>query len=77
MVCRVLEVVQAKHRRLLIAEVVECCVSGQFVTTADVKHQVADSAKLDPIIYALDNSYYRTSNVIGTGTNEGVCRKVA
>ncbi len=69
--CRVLEVVQVKHRRLFIAEVVECYVSPQFVETVDGKHQIADLFKLDPILYALDNRYYRIGNVIGTGYSEG------
>jgi flavin reductase (DIM6/NTAB) family NADH-FMN oxidoreductase RutF len=73
--CRVLEVVQVKHRRLFIAEVVECYVSPQFVETVDGKHQIADLFKLDPILYALDNRYYRIGNVIGAGYSEGSCHK--
>ena len=73
--CRVLEVMQVKHRRLFIAEVIECYVSNQFVETVDGKHAVADLSKLDPIIYALDNRYYRIGDAIGTGYSEGACYK--
>ncbi|MCK5212971.1 MAG: flavin reductase family protein, partial [Dehalococcoidia bacterium] len=73
--CRVLEVMQVKHRRLFIAEVIECYVSNQFVETVDGKHAVANLSKLDPIIYALDNRYYRIGDAIGTGYSEGACYK--
>ena len=73
--CRVLDVVQVKHRRLFIAEVVECYVSNQFVETVDGEHKVADLSKLDPIIYALDNRYYGIGGAIGTGYKEGLFHK--
>jgi len=73
--CRVLEVTQIKHRRLFIAEVVECYVSAPFVQTVDGKKRVADLSKLDPIIYSLDNRYYRIGEAIGTGYCEGICHK--
>ena len=73
--CRVLEIVQVKHRRLFIAEVVECYVSHQFVDTIDGKQRVADLSRLDPVIYALDNRYYEIGGTIGTGYREGLCHK--
>lgn len=73
--CQVQEVVQIKHRRLFIAEVLECYVSTSFVESIDGKPQIADLAKLDPIIYALDNHYYRIGNVVGVGYHEGTCHK--
>ena len=73
--CLVLEAAQIKHRRLFITEVVECYVSPPFVQTVDGKEQVADLCKLDPIIYALDNRYYRIGEAIGTGCREGLRHK--
>ncbi len=73
--CRVLEVAQIKHRRLFIAEVLECYVSESFVESSDGKPRIADLSKLDPIIYALDNRYYQIGNVIGGGYHEGTCHK--
>ena len=73
--CLVLEVVQIKHRRIFIAEDLECYVSEQFVETSDGKHQIADLSKLDPIIYALDNRYYRIGSAIGVGYREGIPHK--
>lgn len=75
--CQVLDVVQVKHRRLFIAEVIECYVSSQFVETVDGKHAVANLSKLDPIIYALDNRYYKIGAMIGTGYSEGICHKAS
>jgi flavin reductase (DIM6/NTAB) family NADH-FMN oxidoreductase RutF len=75
--CRVLEVVQVKHRRLFIAEVVECYVSQKYVETVDGKHTLADLSLLDPIIYALDNRYYGIGSAIGTGYQEGLHLKEA
>ena len=69
--CRVVEVVQIEHRRLFIARVLECYVSDEFVQIIDGKKKIADVCALDPIIYALDNRYYRIGEPIGTGYQEG------
>ena len=73
--CRVQEVVQIKHRRIFIAEVLDCYVSEPFVETVDGKQRIADLSKLDPIIYALDNRYYRIGSAIGIGYHEGICHE--
>lgn len=73
--CRVQEIVQIKHRRIFIAEVLECYVSESFVETIDGKQRTAPLSELDPIIYALDNRYYRIGGVIGTGYQEGLRHK--
>jgi len=71
--CQVREVVQIQHRRLFIAEVLECYVSESFVEAAAGKNRIADLSRLDPIIYALDNRYYQIGPAIGTGYREGSC----
>ncbi|MFC2079053.1 flavin reductase family protein [Candidatus Bipolaricaulota bacterium] len=71
--CRVVEIVQIKHRRIFIAEVLECFVSEQFVEMVDGVRRIADLSSLDPIIYALDNRYYRIGPPIGIGYQEGNC----
>jgi len=73
--CRVQEIVQIKHRRIFIAEVLECYVSEPFVETVDGNPRIADLSKLDPIIYALDNRYYRIGSAIGIGYHEGICHQ--
>lgn len=69
--CRVHEVVQIEHRRIFIADVLECHVTQDCVEEVDGKQRPADLSKLDPIIYALDNRYYRIGSAIGTGYQEG------
>jgi len=73
--CQVQEIVQIKHRRIFIAEVLECYVSESFVETVDGNQRIADLSKLDPIIYSLDNRYYRIGEGIGVGHREGLCHK--
>ena len=73
--CRVQEIVQIKHRRIFIAEVLECYVSEPFVEAIDGNQRIVDLSKLDPIIYALDNRYYRVGERIGIGYQEGLCHK--
>ena len=43
----------------------------EFVSARDGRQAVADMTRLDPIIYTLDNRYYRVVEPIGTGYNEG------
>jgi flavin reductase (DIM6/NTAB) family NADH-FMN oxidoreductase RutF len=69
--CRVKEVVQIEHRRIFIAEVLECHVSESCVETAGGKRHVVGLSELDPIIYALDNHYYQIGSAIGIGYQEG------
>ncbi len=69
--CRVKETVQIEHRRIFIAEVLECYVSEPFVTQDDSGAHVADLCRLDPMLYALDNRYYSIGSPIGAGYREG------
>jgi len=69
--CRVLHLVQVEHRCVFVAEVVECHVDEAFATHRDGRPIVADLETLDPILYALDNRYYRIGGPIGTGYGEG------
>jgi flavin reductase (DIM6/NTAB) family NADH-FMN oxidoreductase RutF len=69
--CQVREIVQIEHRRIFIAEVLECYMSDSLVEIVDGKEQVSGLSELDPIIYALDNRYYRIGPAIGLGYREG------
>ena len=70
--CRVRETVQVEHRRIYVAHVVECYVSQDFMdASSDSKKSLPSLTKLDPIIYALDNGYYRIGERMGTGYQEG------
>lgn len=70
--CLVREVVQIEHRRIFIAEVVECHISEECAEIVDGKPRPASLSALDPIIYALDNRYYSIGPAIGTGYREGI-----
>ena len=69
--CRVLQQVQIEHRCVFVAEVVECFADEAFVTERDGTRRIAGLVELDPILYALDNRYYRVGSPIGTGYAEG------
>lgn len=68
--CRVLHDLLVEHRHIFIGEVVQTHVDADYVTDDDPL-KVASLTKLDPILYALDNRYYRVGPAIGEGYREG------
>lgn len=68
--CRVLHEVSVEHRRIFIGAVAQTHVDEGYMTE-DSDPKVASLQKLDPILYALDNRYYRVGAVIGEGYKEG------
>jgi flavin reductase (DIM6/NTAB) family NADH-FMN oxidoreductase RutF len=68
--CRVLHEVSVEHRRIFIGAVAQTHVDEGYMTE-DGDPKVASLQKLDPILYALDNRYYRVGAVIGEGYKEG------
>jgi flavin reductase (DIM6/NTAB) family NADH-FMN oxidoreductase RutF len=69
--CRVIKEFSIQHRQVFVGEVIQTHVSEQFVTETNGRKQVAALPQLDPIIYALDNRYYRIGETIGVGYHEG------
>lgn len=69
--CRVVHEFSIQHRQIFVGQVVQVYVDDEFVTEQDGRRTLADMTQLDPILYALDNRYYRVGNVIGTGYREG------
>ena len=69
--CRVIKEFSIQHRQVFVGEVVQTHVSKALVREADGRTQIADLTQLDPIIYALDNRYYRIGEPIGVGYLEG------
>jgi flavin reductase (DIM6/NTAB) family NADH-FMN oxidoreductase RutF len=69
--CRVAKEFCIEHRQIFVGEVVQAYVDEEFVTERDGRRMVADMTKLAPIIYALDNRYYRIGKPIGVGYREG------
>jgi flavin reductase (DIM6/NTAB) family NADH-FMN oxidoreductase RutF len=68
--CKVIKEFSIHHRQIFIGDVVQSYVSEDFVIKNDEDQIIADMTKLDPIIYALDNRYYKIGEIIGTGYQE-------
>jgi flavin reductase (DIM6/NTAB) family NADH-FMN oxidoreductase RutF len=69
--CRVVKEIGIAHRQIYIGEVAQTYMDEAFVTEDESRRAFADLTKLDPIIYGLDNQYYRLGSVIGVGYYEG------
>lgn len=68
--CRLLQEFSVQHRQAFVGEVVQCFASEEFVGEQDGRKVLADLTQLDPILYALDNRYYRIGGPIGIGYQE-------
>ena len=68
--CKVIKEFSIQHRQIFVAEVIQAYVNNEFVTEVDGRKKIADLTKLDPIIYALDNKYYKIGEPIGQGYQE-------
>lgn len=69
--CRVVQEFSIQHRQIFIGEVAATHINEELILSEDGRRQLPDLAQLDPIIYSLDNHYYRIGNQIGTGYAEG------
>jgi flavin reductase (DIM6/NTAB) family NADH-FMN oxidoreductase RutF len=65
--CRVLSELKVDHRHIFVGSVVQAHVDESFI---DKDGKVAPLTELDPILYALDNRYYRVGDAIGVGYQE-------
>ena len=68
--CQVLKHITLQHRNIFISEVVETYVRDEYLVQKGEHRVLADLTVLDPLIYALDNRYYRIGEPIGTGYQE-------
>jgi flavin reductase (DIM6/NTAB) family NADH-FMN oxidoreductase RutF len=69
--CKVVKEFSIQHRQIFVGEVIQTYVDEQFVLEQDGRHRIAEMTRLDPIIYALDNRYYKIGETIGVGYQEG------
>ncbi len=69
--CKVIKEFSIQHRQIFVGDVVESYVNEEFIIESEAGQKIADMMKLDPIIYALDNCYYKIGEIIGTGYLEG------
>lgn len=69
--CRVVKEFSIEHRHIFVGRVAQAYADEEFVTEREGRCMVAEMTKLAPIIYALDNRYYRIGEPIGVGYSEG------
>ena len=69
--CKVLNEFSIQHRQMFVGEVIQTYVDEKFALERDGRHVIAEMTRLDPIIYALDNRYYKIGETIGVGYREG------
>ncbi|MBN1581878.1 MAG: flavin reductase family protein [Anaerolineae bacterium] len=69
--CEVVHEFQIEHRHVFVGKVVQAHIDEAFVVEPEGHKRVADMTRLDPIIYGLDNRYYRIGEQIGVGYREG------
>ena len=70
--CKVIKEFSIQHRQVFIGEVVQTHIDDEYLTGKEEQMVLADLKKLDPIIYALDNNYYKIGEIIGMGYKEGL-----
>ncbi len=68
--CRVIKEFSIQHRQVFVGEVAQTHVDEAMISEGENRKQIADLLALDPILYALDNRYYRVGAVIGVGYRE-------
>ena len=69
--CKVVKEFCIQHRQIFVGQVVQAHVDDEFVIEIEGRRTIADMTQLDPIIYALDNRYYKIGEPIGIGYSEG------
>ncbi len=69
--CKVIKKFSIKHRQIFVGEVIQSYVDKEFVIEEGSNKRIKNMKKLDPIIYALDNYYYKIGEIIGIGYQEG------
>jgi len=68
--CHVAKEFSIQHRQIFIGNVVQTHVDEAFVSKVEDRFEISSLLQLDPILYALDNRYYRIGEAIGVGYQE-------
>jgi flavin reductase (DIM6/NTAB) family NADH-FMN oxidoreductase RutF len=68
--CQVLKHFTLQHRNIFVGEVVQTYIRDEYLVQKGEHRVLADLTVLDPLIYALDNRYYKIGESIGTGYQE-------
>jgi flavin reductase (DIM6/NTAB) family NADH-FMN oxidoreductase RutF len=68
--CQVVKEFSIEHRQVFVGQVVMTHVDEKLVSEEGGETRIATLEELDPILYALDNRYYRVGAPIGVGYQE-------
>lgn len=68
--CKVLKEFSIQHRQVFIGDVIQTYVNKELIKEKNGKKQVKEMKYLDPIVYSLDNKYYKIGEAIGEGYQE-------
>jgi flavin reductase (DIM6/NTAB) family NADH-FMN oxidoreductase RutF len=68
--CRVIKEFSIQHRQIFVGQVICTHVTENYVSKQEDRVTIANLSQLDPILYALDNNYYRIGSSIGIGYQE-------
>jgi flavin reductase (DIM6/NTAB) family NADH-FMN oxidoreductase RutF len=68
--CEVVKEFSIQHRQVFVGEVAQTHIEEALVSEEDGKIKIDGLEKLDPVLYALDNLYYRVGKSIGIGYQE-------
>jgi flavin reductase (DIM6/NTAB) family NADH-FMN oxidoreductase RutF len=68
--CELVKEFSIEHRQIFVGQVVQAYVDQEFAVEEEGRICIADLGSLDPILYALDNKYYRVGDTIGFGYQE-------
>jgi flavin reductase (DIM6/NTAB) family NADH-FMN oxidoreductase RutF len=69
--CKVVKHFTLEHRNIFVGSVIQTYVNESCFVEIAGKQRLTDLTVLDPLIYALDNHYYKIGPPIGTGYQEG------
>ena len=69
--CTVVHEFTIEHRHVFVGKVLQVYVDREYAVEREGRWQVTGMSDLDPIVYALDNRYYRVGGSIGQGYHEG------
>ena len=69
--CKVVKEFSIQHRQVFVGEVHMTYVDEEHLRETGGRKVIDVMGKLDPIIYALDNNYYKIGEIIGKGYQAG------
>ncbi len=68
--CKVIKEFSIQHRQVFIGDVIQTYVNKELLYENNLKQRIKEMKYFDPIIYSLDNKYYRIGEAIGEGYQE-------